>query len=111
MPAAAATNIRSMSLPPDQMPLSKPKLTPEKRRRRAADRLRIIRLRMAIGRELDERSIITPAEIGAALGMPAAEATKLLYPTSMAGRRGGAARGCGGTVGSAGTRPIERRCL
>jgi hypothetical protein len=67
-----------MSLPPDQMPLSKPKLTPEKRRRRAADRLRIIRLRMAIGRELDERSIITPGEIGAALGMPAAEATKLL---------------------------------
>ena len=33
---------------------------------------------MAIGRELDERGITTPAAIGAALGMPAAEATKLL---------------------------------
>ena len=32
----------------------------------------------AIGRELDERGITTPAAIGAALGMPAAEATKLL---------------------------------
>ena len=33
---------------------------------------------MAIGRELDERGITTPAEIGVALGMPAAEATGLL---------------------------------
>ncbi len=33
---------------------------------------------MAIGRELDERGITRPAEIGAALGIPAAEATKLL---------------------------------
>jgi saccharopine dehydrogenase-like NADP-dependent oxidoreductase len=33
---------------------------------------------MAIGRELDERGITTPAAIGAALGMPAAEAAKLL---------------------------------
>ncbi|WP_157033774.1 hypothetical protein [Belnapia moabensis] len=33
---------------------------------------------MAIGRELDERGITTPAEIGAALGMPPAEAAKLL---------------------------------
>jgi hypothetical protein len=33
---------------------------------------------MAIGRELDERGITEPAEIGAALGMPAVEATKLL---------------------------------
>jgi hypothetical protein len=33
---------------------------------------------MAIGRELDERGITTPADIGAALGMPPAEATKLL---------------------------------
>jgi hypothetical protein len=37
-----------------------------------------IRLRMAIGRELDERGITTPAEIGDALGMPAAEAHGLL---------------------------------
>ena len=33
---------------------------------------------MLIGRELEDRGIITPAAIGAALGMPAAEATKLL---------------------------------
>jgi hypothetical protein len=33
---------------------------------------------MAIGRELDDRGITTSAEIGEALGMPAAEATKLL---------------------------------
>jgi hypothetical protein len=33
---------------------------------------------MAIGRELDERGITTPAAIGEALGMPATEATKLL---------------------------------
>jgi hypothetical protein len=35
-------------------------------------------MRMAIGRELDERGITTPAAIGEALGMPAAEATSLL---------------------------------
>ena len=33
---------------------------------------------MAIGRELEERGITTPAAIGAALGMPAAEAASLL---------------------------------
>jgi hypothetical protein len=33
---------------------------------------------MAIGRELDDRGITTPAAIGEALGIPAAEATKLL---------------------------------
>ena len=33
---------------------------------------------MAIGRELDERGITTPAAIGDALDMPAAEAVKLL---------------------------------
>jgi uncharacterized membrane protein YccC len=67
-----------MSLPPDQRPPAKPKITPEERRRRTADRLTMIRLKMAIGRELDERGITRPAEIGAALGMPPAEATKLL---------------------------------
>ena len=67
-----------MSLPPDQMPSSRPKISPEERRRRTADRLAMIRLKMAIGRELDDRGITKPAEIGAALGMPAAEATKLL---------------------------------
>ena len=70
-----------MSLPPDQPPPAppeKPKLSAEERRARQADRLATIRLRMAIGRELDDRDITTPAAIGAALGMPPAEATKLL---------------------------------
>jgi hypothetical protein len=68
-----------MSTHPDQPPpLEKPKLTPEERRARQADRLTTIRLRMAIGRELEERGITTPAAIGAVLGMPAAEAMSLL---------------------------------
>jgi hypothetical protein len=37
-----------------------------------------IRLRMAIGRELEDLGITTPAAIGEALGMPAQEATELL---------------------------------
>jgi hypothetical protein len=90
-----------MSLPPhNQMPPTKPKITPEERRRRTADRLRITRLRMAIGRELDERSNTTPINIDIALGMPLAEATSLqtcpnspptrldrLVPTSLRGCR------------------------
>jgi hypothetical protein len=55
-----------MSLPPDQPPPAKPKLTPEQRRARYTDRLTTIRLRMLIGRELEERGITTPAEIGEA---------------------------------------------
>jgi hypothetical protein len=65
-------------LPPDKPPPAKPKLTPEERRARLADRLVTIRLRMAIGHELDARGITTLAAIGAALGMPATEATRLL---------------------------------
>jgi hypothetical protein len=56
----------------------KPKLTPAEQRQRREDRLTTIRLRMAIGRELDDRGITTPAAIGEALSMPAAEATGLL---------------------------------
>ena len=70
-----------MSLPPDHPPSSppaKPKLTPEERRARYTDRLTTIRLRMLIFREMDERGITTPVEIGEALGMPPAKATKLL---------------------------------
>src|SRR3954469_5819408 len=63
----------------------KPKLSAEERRARQEDRLTTIRLRMAIGRELDERGITEPAEIGAALGMSAVEATKLL--TGISGAR------------------------
>ena len=72
-----------MSLfPDDQLPRSpppaKPKLTAEERRARQADRLKTIRLRMMIGEALDDRGITDPAAIGAALGMSAGEATKLL---------------------------------
>jgi hypothetical protein len=72
-----------MSLFPDQPPLpsppTKPKLSREERRVREDDRLKSIRLRMAIGQELDDRGITDhPAEIGATLGMPTAEADKLL---------------------------------
>jgi precorrin-6B methylase 1 len=57
----------------------KPKLSSPEQRQRREDRIACIRLRMAIGRELDERGIITsPAAIGEALGMAAEEATKLL---------------------------------
>jgi hypothetical protein len=78
-PAATTADIPDMSLPSDPlMPPAKPKISHEERRRRTADRLPMIRLKMAIGRELDERGITTPAEIGAAFGMGAAEATKLL---------------------------------
>ena len=69
-----------MSLPPDQPPPPAPpkQLSAEERRVRHADRVVTIRLRMAISRELDERGITTLAAIGAALDMPAAEATSLL---------------------------------
>ena len=59
-------------------PATKPKLSARERRARQEDRLAALRLRMAIGRELDERGIAEPAAIGAALGLPAAEAAKLL---------------------------------
>ena len=48
------------------------------RRAQQADRLVTIRIRMAIWRWLDERGITTPAAIAAALGMPPAEAAKLI---------------------------------
>src|SRR3954464_840380 len=51
----------------------KPKLSAEERRARQDDRLRSIRLRMAIGHELDDRGITDPVAIGEALGMPAKE--------------------------------------
>jgi len=53
-------------------------LSAEERRARQADRLKTIRLRMAVGRELEDRGITDPHAIGEALGMPAQEATKLL---------------------------------
>jgi hypothetical protein len=62
---------------PPQPPV-KPKLSTQEQRRRREDRLAALRLRMAIGRELDERGVTDPAAIGAALGLPAGEAAKLL---------------------------------
>jgi hypothetical protein len=76
--ATAAPIMPGMSQPPDRPSPSKPRLSAEQQRVREADRLKSIRLRMAIGRELDDRGIIDPVKIGAALGMPAAEATSLL---------------------------------
>ncbi len=59
-------------------PATKPKLSAGERRARHEDRLAALRSRMAIGRKLDERGIAGPAAMGAALGLPAAEAAKLL---------------------------------
>ena len=73
--------MEGMSVVPEDVtppPATKPKLSAEERRRRWEERLAALRLRMAIGRELDERGIVEPAAVGAALEMPAAEATKLL---------------------------------
>ena len=64
--------------PPPASPPEKPKMSAEERRLRYEDRLKIIRLRRVIFRELDHRGITTPAAIGATLGMLVAEATKLL---------------------------------
>jgi predicted flap endonuclease-1-like 5' DNA nuclease len=70
-----------MSQPPSQPPSpapAKPKLSAEERRARQADRLKTIRLRMAIGQELDARGITTPAAIGEVLGMEAKDVHDLL---------------------------------
>jgi hypothetical protein len=85
-------------VPEDVAPAAKPRLSPEERPRRWEERLAAVRLRVAIGRELDERGITDSAAIGAALGRSAAEATKLLTrrhpgrrppPPSPSGREGG----------------------
>ena len=55
-----------------------PKLSSSEQRQRREDRVTCIRLRLAIGRALDDRGITTPAGIGEALGMPAAEVQGLL---------------------------------
>lgn len=54
------------------------KLTSAEQRRRREDRLVCIRLRMAIGRELEERGITTPTGVGEVLGMPPKEAQSML---------------------------------
>ena len=74
-PAVEGCAKATKDVPP---PPVKPKLSAGERRARQEDRLAALRLRMAIGRELDERGIAEPAAIGAALGLSAAEAAKLL---------------------------------
>ena len=74
-----------MRLRPDQ-----PRLSAEERQSRQADRLTSIRLRMAIGRELDKRGITTPAAMGEVLGMPPSEAVMLL--TNRVWRKGAIAQ-------------------
>ena len=80
--AVAGFTYRVMNLPPDDLPsLSspvKPRISAAQRRMRQEDRLKTIRLRMAIRRELDQRGATTPTEIGKALSMSAVEATRLL---------------------------------
>ena len=80
-------------------PSAEPRLSPQERRRGREERLAALRLRMAIGRELDERGIAEPAAVGAALGMPPAEATKLLSS--------GAARGRGPRLSQGGREPRQ----
>jgi len=77
-PATAVATLYGMSPPRDQPPSENQKLTPEERRARYADRLTTIRLRMAIGRKLEERGITIPDAIGEALGMDAKDAHGLL---------------------------------
>jgi hypothetical protein len=62
----------------DDKPASKPTLSAGEQRARREDRIAAIRLRLAIGRALEDRGITTPAGIGEALGMSAAEAIKLI---------------------------------
>jgi hypothetical protein len=74
-----APNWPGMNQPPDlSPPAPRKQLFAEERHARHAERLTTIRLRMAIGRELEDRDITTPAAIGEALGMSAAEAASLL---------------------------------
>ena len=58
--------------------MPKPKYTIQEERVRREERRKTARLRMAIWQELDARGITTPDDIGAALGMSAAEAHGLL---------------------------------
>ena len=50
-----------LDLDPPLSPPAKPKLSPAERRARMHDRLTTLRLRVTIGRALDDRGITTPA--------------------------------------------------
>ena len=60
------------------MLLTKQKISSAEQRQRREDRIACIRLRMAIGHELDARGITTPDAIGLTLGIPATEAQGVL---------------------------------
>jgi two-component system, chemotaxis family, protein-glutamate methylesterase/glutaminase len=77
-PQQIAEAINWVTKPQRSLPRSKPKLTSQERQILREDRLKTIRLRMAIWQELDARGITTPDAIGAAIGMPVAEAHGLL---------------------------------
>ena len=55
-----------------------PKISADERRARLAERLQTIRLRVMIGRVLEDRGLTTPAAIGEALGLAPAAAQALL---------------------------------
>jgi hypothetical protein len=88
---------------PPSSPSLKPKLSAEEQKARREDRVLAIRLRMAIGQELDARGATTPAEIGAALGMPAQDATKLL--TDINGAKSEAAGSASADVAASAAEP------
>jgi len=46
--------------------------------RRSAERLALVRLRFSINAYLEDQGVTQPAEIGKAIGLPAAEAMRLL---------------------------------
>jgi hypothetical protein len=83
--SAACVSLQQHEPGPDQppplpklKPMPKPKYTAQEQRAQREERRKVIYLRMAIWQELDARSITTPDDIGAALGMPVAEANGLL---------------------------------
>ena len=78
---------------------AKPKLPSDKRRAREADRLKTIRLRVTIGRELDNRGITSSAEIGAALGIPGCRGGQAADPAPVARRRCGALEAAAARLG------------
>lgn len=57
---------------------TKPRLSAAEAKARKAARLKSLRLQMSIYLALDEKGLTAPAEVGAALGLPSAEATMLL---------------------------------
>jgi pyruvate/2-oxoglutarate dehydrogenase complex dihydrolipoamide acyltransferase (E2) component len=99
----------SMSPASDQPPPPpKPKYTAQEQRVQREERRKTVRLRMAIWQELDDRGITTPDDIGAALGMLAAEAIKLLTRHVRFGQRSIIAAAVSSAITTASTRKNTR---